>query len=65
MEPQATLTLTEKEAVALSNLIDIAVKSAGIQSAAPAAHLHQKLFDACEIFRKEEPAPLVDAEVLS
>jgi len=33
--------------------------------AAAAAHLHQKLFDACEIFRKEEPAPLVDAEVVS
>jgi hypothetical protein len=65
MEPTATFTLTEKEAVALSNLIDIAVKSAGIQSAGAAAHLHQKLFDACSIFRKEEPAPLVDAEVVS
>ena len=65
MEPQANLSLTEKEAVALSNLIDIAVKSAGIQSAGAAAHLHQKLFHACEIFRKEEPAPLVDAEVVS
>jgi hypothetical protein len=65
MEPQATLTLTEKEAVALSNLLDVAVKAAGIQSAGPAAHLHQKLFDACQIFRKEEPAPLVDAEVVS
>jgi hypothetical protein len=64
MEPQATFTLTEKEAVALSNLIDIAVKSAGIQSAGAAAHLHQKLFDACSIFRKEE-APVVDAEVVS
>jgi hypothetical protein len=65
MEPTATFTLTEKEAVALSNLIDIAVKSSGIQSAGAAAHLHQKLFDACSIFRKEEPAPLVDAEVVS
>ena len=65
MEPKATLVLTEKEAVALSNLMDTAVKAAGIQSAAAAAHLHQKLFDACEIFRKEEPAPLVDAEVVS
>ncbi len=65
MEPQANLTLTEKEAVALSNLMDTAVKAAGIQSAAAAAHLHQKLFDACQIFRKEEPAPLVDAEVVS
>ena len=65
MEPQATLTLTEKEAVALSNLMDVAVKAAGIQSAATAAHLHQKLFHACEIFRKEEAAPLVDAEVVS
>jgi hypothetical protein len=45
--------------------MDVAVKAAGIQSAAPAAHLHQKLFDACQIFRKEEPAPLVDAEVVS
>ena len=65
MEPTATFTLTEKEAVALSNLMDVAVKSAGIQSAATAAHLHQKLFHACEIFRKDEPAPLVDAEVVS
>ncbi len=65
MEPQANLTLTEKEAVALSNLMDVAVKAAGIQSAGAAAHLHQKLFDACQIFRKEEPAPLVDAEVVS
>ena len=64
MEPQANLTLTEKEAVALSNLMDVAVKAAGIQSAAPAAHLHQKLFDACSILRKEE-TPLVDAEVVS
>jgi hypothetical protein len=44
--------------------MDVAVKAAGIQSAAPAAHLHQKLFDACSIFRKEE-APAVDAEVVS
>jgi hypothetical protein len=64
MEPKATLTLTEKEAVALSNLMDVAVKAAGIQSAGAAAHLHQKLFDACEIFRKDE-APAVDAEVVS
>ena len=64
MEPKATLTLTEKEAVALSNLMDVAVKAAGIQSAATAAHLHQKLFHACSIFRKEE-APAVDAEVVS
>ncbi len=64
MEPKATLTLTEKEAVALSNLMDVAVKAAGIQSAGAAAHLHQKLFDACSIFRKEE-APAVDAEVVN
>lgn len=53
MESTAQLTLTEKEAVALSNLIDIAVKASGIQSAGAAAHLHQKLFDACAIFRPD------------
>ena len=53
MEPTASLQLTEKEAVILSQLIDIAVKSGGIQVAGKAAELHQKLFDACAIFRPE------------
>ena len=63
MIPTASLQLTETEAVTLSALIDIAVKSGGIQVAGKAAELHQKLFDACAPFRKED-APLVDAEVV-
>jgi hypothetical protein len=53
MEPTASLQLTEKEAVILSQLIDIAVKSGGIQVAGPAAEIHSKLFAACAIFRPE------------
>jgi hypothetical protein len=45
-------------------LIDIAVKAGGIKVAGVASGIHQKLFDACAPFRKEEPAPLVDAEVV-
>ena len=64
MIPTASLQLTETEAVTLSALIDIAVKSGGIQVAGVASGIHQKLFDACAPFRKEEAAPLVDAEVV-
>ena len=53
MIPTASLQLTETEAVTLSALIDIAVKSGGIQVAGPAAEVHSKLFAACAIFRPE------------
>ena len=64
MKPTISLALTETEAVDLSGLIDIAVKAGGIKVAAVASGIHQKLFDACAPFRKEEAAPLVDAEVV-
>ena len=64
MKPTIALNLTETEAVDLSGLIDIAVKAGGIKVAGVASGIHQKLFDACAPFRKEEPAPLVDAEVV-
>ena len=48
----------------LSGLIDIAVKAGGIKVAGVASGIHQKLFDACAPCRKEEAAPLVDAEVV-
>ena len=61
MTPTASLQLTETEAVTLSALIDIAVKSGDIQVAGKAAELHQKLFDACAIFRPA-PTEAVDAD---
>ena len=64
MKPTISLALTETEAVDLSGLIDIAVKAGGIKVAGVASGIHQKLFDACAPFRKEDPAPLVDAEVV-
>ena len=63
MKPTIALSLTETEAVDLSGLIDIAVKAGGIKVAGVASGIHQKLFDACAPFRKED-APLVDAEVV-
>ena len=64
MKPTIALSLTETEAVDLSGLIDIAVKAGGIKVAGVASGIHQKLFDACAPFRKEDAAPLVDAEVV-
>ena len=64
MKPTIALSLTETEAVDLSGLIDIAVKAGGIKVAGVASGIHQKLFDACAPFRKEDPAPLVAAEVV-
>lgn len=43
-----TLTLTNEEANALANLLDIAVKSAGIRSAAAALLILQKLEEAAK-----------------
>ena len=63
MKPTISLVLSESEAVDLSGLIDIAVKAGGIKVAGVASGIHQKLFDACAPFRKDD-APLVDAEVL-
>lgn len=63
MKPTIALSLTESEAVDLSGLIDIAVKAGGIKVAGVASGIHQKLFDACAPFRKDD-APLVDAEVV-
>ena len=63
MKPTISLVLSESEAVDLSGLIDIAVKAGGIKVAGVASGIHQKLFDACAPFRKDD-APLVDAEVV-
>ena len=63
MKPTISLVLTESEAVDLSGLIDIAVKAGGIKVAGVASGIHQKLFDSCAPFRKDD-APLVDAEVV-
>ena len=63
MKPTISLVLTESEAVDLSGLIDIAVKAGGIKVAGVASGIHQKLFNACAPFRKDD-APLVDAEVV-
>ena len=63
MKPTISLSLNEAEAVDLSGLIDIAVKAGGIKVAGVASGIHQKLFDACAPFRKDD-APLVDAEVV-
>jgi predicted DNA-binding protein (UPF0251 family) len=56
MQKTISLKLTETEAVDLSGLIDIAVKSAGIKVAVSAGGIHQKLFDACEPFRGATPS---------
>ena len=63
MKPTISLVLTESEAVDLSGLIDIAVKAGGIKVAGVASGIHQKLFNACAPFRKDD-APLVEAEVV-
>lgn len=57
MQKTIALHLTEIEAVDLSGLIDLAVKSAGVKVAASAGNLHQKLFDAAEPFRDPDYMP--------
>lgn len=49
-----TLALTNEEANALANLIDLAVKSGGIRVAAAAAALMQKLEDAAKASAPEQ-----------
>lgn len=47
------IELTNEEANALANLLDIAVKAGGIRSAAPALLIMQKLEEAAKIPEKE------------
>jgi hypothetical protein len=47
------LTLTNEEANALAQLLDIAVKAAGIRSAAAALHIMQKLEEAAKAANTE------------
>ena len=51
-----TVTYTEQESQVLMNLIDVAVKSAGLQAAEAALHLVKKLEDAAKE-AGQEPKP--------
>jgi len=53
-----TITLTNEEANALANLLDVAVKAGGIRSAAAALAIFQKL----EIAAKAENSKLKETE---
>ncbi len=50
-EKTTTLQLTQDEAIQLSQLIDLAIKTEGLNVATGAFLLHNKLFDACSVFR--------------
>jgi hypothetical protein len=51
-----TVKYTEQEAQVLLNLIDVAVKAAGLQAAEAALHLAKKLEDAAKEV-EQEPKP--------
>ena len=52
---------TEKEATVLMNLIDIAVKSAGLQAAEAALHFSKKIQDAANAAGLDD-APAIDTK---
>ena len=52
---------TEKEATVLMNLIDIAVKSAGLQAAEAALHFSKKIQDAAKAAGLDD-APAIDTK---
>jgi hypothetical protein len=51
MEETTKLELTQDEAIQLSQLIDLAIKTEGLSVAKAAFLLHNKLFEACSVFR--------------
>jgi hypothetical protein len=51
MEETTTLQLTQDEAIQLSQLIDLAIKTEGLNVAKAAFLLHNKLFESCSVFR--------------
>jgi hypothetical protein len=50
-EKNTTLQLTQDEAIQLSQLIDLAIKTEGLNVAKAAFLLHNKLFESCSVFR--------------
>jgi hypothetical protein len=53
-EKITTLQLSEQEAVQLSSLIDLAIKTEGLTVAKAGFILHNKLFAACSVFREKQ-----------
>ena len=51
MEETTTLQWSQDEAIQLSQLIDLAIKTEGLNVAKAAFLLHNKLFEACSVFR--------------